>query len=250
MFGRHLGPRRLLYGVGPMGDELRDVYLRDIRFDERQPRREIDADESAALEASMATLGRTVQYITVTPVGEGTYLVLAGERRVRAAMALGWEYLPAVVVDTPREDQERLARQVAENAVRVGLRPWELCAAVDRLRATMAPPVIASATGLSLRSVYNYLSILEHPDLVDALRDGRSLRSVLLDVAARANGDDVAPAPAEPPRWRGLVASVDRLARAWASLTADQRATLADRLRPLLDPEKGDESVTPPSAVQ
>ncbi len=213
-------------------DTIVDVPLSDIRFDDGQPRIEIDPDQLAFLQESMRQLGRTVQYITVARREDGTYLLLSGERRVRAARALEWHHLPAVVVDEPAAPADRLLRQVAENTARTTLQPAELCAAIDRARVSAGPADIAAAIGLSLRTVYNYLSILEHADLVDALRRGRTLRSVLAEVAARAEPPgQVAPLAGSPPRLRR---AIGQLEAAWPSLDDSTRAELAARLLPLL----------------
>jgi len=217
-------------------DTVVDVLLSEICFDDSQPRAEIDPELFARLQESMRQLGRTVQYITVARRDDGTYLLLSGERRVRAAQALGWHYLPAVVVDEPAEPSDRLLRQVAENTARATLQPWELCAAIDRARMSAGPSDIAAAVGLSVRTVYNYLSILEHSDLVDALHQGRTLRSVLAEVAARAEPSAQSePTPSAPSVLR-LRRSVRDLEAAWPSLDEETRADLAARLRPLLDP--------------
>ncbi len=217
-------------------DTVVDIPLSTIHFDDSQPRADIDPDQLALLQESMRQLGRTVQYITVSGRADGSYLLLSGERRVRAARALGWHYLPAVVIDEPAEPTERLLRQVAENAARSTLRPAELCGAIDRARTVAGPAEIAGAVGLSVRTVYNYLSILEHPDLVEALRQGQTLRSVLAEVAARAEPTGPAdPIPVQAPSPPQLRRSVDHLETAWPLLDDDIRYELASRLRPLLD---------------
>jgi len=232
------------YRLAVPEDTIVDVPLGNIRFDEGQPRADIDTDQLDLLQESMRQLGRTVQYITVTRRHDGTYQLLSGERRVRAAQALGWHHLPAVVVEGPDEPADRLLRQVAENTARASLRPSELCSAIDRARMSAGPAEIATAIGLSVRTVYNYLSILEHPDLVEALQQGRTLRSVLAEVAARtgeppALGGSMPATTSSPARLRR---SMRQLEVAWPSLDDATKVELAGRLRPLVDsvPRSGD----------
>jgi ParB/RepB/Spo0J family partition protein len=214
------------------GDEVVHVALDSLCLDESQPRRWVDPEELALLQESMARLGRTVQYITVTRDGPDRYVVVSGERRVRAARALGWTWMPAVVVDAEGGEVGRLLRQLAENTARSPLQPAEMCRAVERLRFVATPAEIAASTGVSLRTVYNYLAILEHEDLVVALGAGRSLRSVLAEVAARNRpGAPSARAPAAVAR------AVETVAEGWNELPPGERAALADRLRPLLEDE-------------
>jgi len=70
-------------------DRIVNVPLADICFDKAQPRVDIDQDQLGLLQESMRRLGRTVQYITVAERDDGSYLLVSGERRVRAALAFG-----------------------------------------------------------------------------------------------------------------------------------------------------------------
>ncbi|MDQ6946456.1 MAG: ParB/RepB/Spo0J family partition protein [Actinomycetota bacterium] len=234
-------------------DSIVNVALGDIHFDDAQPRLDIDEDQLGLLQESMRQLGRTVQYITVARREDGTYLLMSGERRVRAARALGWHHLPAVVVPAPAEPGERLLRQVAENTARAMLRPSELCDAIGRLRGSAGSTDIAAAVGLSVRTVYNYLSILEHPDLVEALRHGRTLRSVLAEVAVRSEPPEPeTPTSVGVPLPPRLHRSISQLEVAWPSLDDATKVDLAARLRLLIDPsplsETGDRLVNGGSA--
>jgi len=213
--------------------DLRNLPVSILRVDVRQPRN--GPGNRAALDAlkdSMAQLGRTVQHVTVSPTGDGSYRIISGHRRVQAAIELGWEWLPAVIVEDSDDDAERLLRQIAENCARAGLLPIELCEAIAQLRDRVDPAEIARATGVSLRTVYNYLAILDHPDLVETLRQGRTLRAVLADVAARGKADNARKASISVGRIRR---SVEQLINAWGDLDPDERSRLASRLRPLLD---------------
>jgi ParB/RepB/Spo0J family partition protein len=218
------------------------VPLADLRGDPDQPRSgPLDREALDALKSSMAQLGRTVQYVTVSANDDGSFRVLSGHRRVQAAAELGWHWLPAVLVDDVEGDTDRLLRQIAENCARAGLRPAELCDCINQLRDRVEAPEIARATGVSLRTVYNYLSILEHPDLVDGLRTGRSLRSVLSEVAARRERatagveSDRAPVSSPAVPVRRLRRSAQQLAAAWSRLDPSEQQELAAILRPLLE---------------
>lgn len=239
---------------------IRQIPLAELSADDSQPRHgEGDAKALDALKASMDQLGRTVQYVTVSPRDGGGYRILSGHRRVRAARELGWEWLPAVVVDDVANEVDRRLRQIAENTARAALRPIELCEAIDELSGRVEPAQIARATGVSLRTVYNYLGILEHPDLVEALRHGRALRAVLADVAARnqaagapATGPAAAPTSAtRRAAHRRARRSVAHLREVWAALDEDHRKELAAELQSLLEgPERGGpEPPPPPSAT-
>lgn len=217
-------------------ERVERVPLDRILADQDQPRQEVDEVELGLLRSSMGALGRTVQLITVAPQDDGTWRLLSGERRVRAARELGWSWLPAIVVDDGADPPTRFARQVAENAARANLRPWELCQAIDRMRASAGPTELAAAAGISVRTVHNYLAILEHPDLVERLRAGGSLRSILAEVARRRQGD---PESAEPTPLHAARRATTALVTVWEGLAPEEQAELATVLRRLIDSATG-----------
>jgi ParB/RepB/Spo0J family partition protein len=220
------------------------IPLSELHGDASQPRHgEGDRKALEALKTSLHELGRTVQYVTVSPSGEHSYRIVSGHRRVQAARELGWDWLPVIVVDDVADDIDRQLRQIAENSARAALRPIELCEAIDRLRGRVEPPRIAGATGVSLRTVYNYLGILEHPDLVERLRAGVALRSILSEVAGRNQGaaaEDVGDSPEQDARARQRARrtarrSIARLRESWAHLEGSHRRELAGDLHALLE---------------
>ena len=95
-------PQRQAAGSGVI-----DIPTGRIRPNPYQPRRTWDADELATLTASVAEHG-IIQPILVTEVLDG-YELVAGERRLRAAIAAGLERIPAVVRQLAARDQLELA---------------------------------------------------------------------------------------------------------------------------------------------
>jgi len=86
-----------------------------------QPRK-VRGNPSPTLMASIRRFG-VLQPIVVRPLQDGRYMIISGERRYRAAVALGMKEIPAVV----REMDETTAFEaaIAENAVRQNLDPLE-----------------------------------------------------------------------------------------------------------------------------
>lgn len=100
-----------------------------VDFDLDQPRRHVDPEHLAELVESMDANG-LVQPVLLRPV-DGRLLVVAGERRVRAAHVLGWNTIPAVVRDVDPADVPWT--QLVENLQRADLSPVEEAAAYKRL---------------------------------------------------------------------------------------------------------------------
>jgi len=97
------------------------IPLEQIQPNPDQPRK-VRGNPSPTLMASIRRFG-VLQPIVVRPLEDGRYMIISGERRYRAALALGMKEIPAVV----REMDERTAFEaaIAENAVRQNLDPLE-----------------------------------------------------------------------------------------------------------------------------
>jgi ParB family chromosome partitioning protein len=144
-------------------DELREVPVELIAPNPRQPRRRFDEDALSALAGSLAERG-VLQPVLVRPRPGGTYELVAGERRWRAAQLAGMETIPALV--RPREDALALELALIENMAREDLNPVEeanACAAlVDELGLTREQ--VGRRVGRSRVAVSNLLRLLELPD--------------------------------------------------------------------------------------
>ncbi len=155
-----------------------------VRPNPRQPRRDFDEEALLALAESIRSRG-LLQPIVVRPLAGGTFELVAGERRLRAARLAGLERLPAVVRDA--EDWERLDLALAENMARVDLNPIEearACAMlVEDLGLTKGE--VGRRVGKSRVAVSNLIRLLELPDealeLIEAgaLSEGHG-RAILL----------------------------------------------------------------------
>ncbi len=128
-----------------------------------QPRRRFDEDALAALAESIRARG-LLQPIVVRPIAGGTYELVAGERRLRAARMAELETVPALVRDT--EDGERLELALAENMAREDLNPIEearACATlVEDLGLTKED--VGRRVGRSRVAVSNLIRLLDLPD--------------------------------------------------------------------------------------
>jgi ParB family chromosome partitioning protein len=147
----------------PAAGELRELPVSLIKPNPSQPRTKFDSDALAALAASIEASG-VVQPLLVRPLPDGSYELVAGERRWRAAQQAGIEKVPAVVRD--QEEAERLQAALIENMVREDLNPVEEAKACDALvrELGLTKEELARRVGRSRPAVSNLIRLLELPD--------------------------------------------------------------------------------------
>jgi ParB family chromosome partitioning protein len=167
----------LLAGTHADGDdgaaaETTRLAVEQIDHNPYQPRRAFDEDELAALSESIRSVG-ILQPLVVRAVGDRFQLV-AGERRLRAAQAVGFSDVPVRVVDF--NDQQVLEAALVENIQRTDLNPIEKAQGFqDYLqRFTMTHEELAKRLGLDRSTVTNLVRLLElQPDVQAAVRSGQ-----------------------------------------------------------------------------
>lgn len=144
-------------------DELRELPVELIVANPNQPRRNFDEDALNALAGSLGERG-VLQPVLVRPKPGGTYELVAGERRWRAAQIAGLTEIPALV--RPRDDAATLELALIENMVREDLNPIEearACAAlVEELGLTRED--VGRRVGRSRVAVSNLLRLLDLPE--------------------------------------------------------------------------------------
>ena len=164
----------VLMGGAPAPAELVHLPLGAIRVNTRQPRRRVDADALAGLTESVRVQG-VVQPLVVRPLSEGTYELIAGERRWRAARGAGLATVPALVRES--DDRDSLLLALVENVAREDLSPIEEARAYAVLQDEFGLSLgeVAERVGRSKPSVSNRLRLLELPEDVLGLVERGSL---------------------------------------------------------------------------
>ena len=160
-------------GASPGGD-LRHLPVDLVRRGKYQPRVDMHPESLEDLASSIKAQG-VVQPIVVKPTGTGSYEIIAGERRWRAAQLAGLQEIPAVVRDVP--DQAAMAMALIENIQRENLNPMEEANALQRLikEFQLTHQEVAEAVGRSRAAVSNLLRLLELNDDVKQLLEQRRL---------------------------------------------------------------------------
>jgi len=146
--------------------ELRDLPIALVRPNKDQPRRQFDEASLQALADSVSERG-VLQPVLVRPRAGGTYEIVAGERRWRAAQLAGLDAVPAIVQD--RDDATTLEVALVENMAREDLNPVEEARAVAGLveELGLTREEVGKRVGRSRVAISNLLRILDLPD--DAL---------------------------------------------------------------------------------
>ena len=260
--------------LGPVSREqaeasgaLKELAVSSIRPNPFQPRTRLDEPALAELTASIEASG-LLQPVVVRP-RNGTYELIAGERRWRAVQRLGWRTMPAVVKDA--DDQTLLTLALIENLQRHDLSAIDEALGYQRLMDEFRMPQaeVARMVGRSRPAIANLLRLLRLPADVralvhegklsegharallsfddpaaasrlarEAVEQGLSVR----DVEARVRGDVPAAAPAKggmrlrkPPEPHAATADARRIEDALRKrLGTDVRVTAKRRGRGLV----------------
>lgn len=154
--------------------DLRQIKLAEIMPDPTQPRRVFDETLLDELAESIRVHG-VLQPIVVTPDNKGKYVIVAGERRYRAATKAGLEKIPALV--RTLSDQHKLELSLIENIQRQNLNAIETATAYLKLRDQFnltLEQIGQRVGGKSPSAVSNTLRLLRLPEVVrQAVVDGK-----------------------------------------------------------------------------
>jgi ParB family chromosome partitioning protein len=170
--------------------ELRELPVALVKPNPKQPRTQFDQEALDALAASIESSG-VIQPLLVRPLHDGSYELVAGERRWRAARQAGLDKVPAVVRDS--EQAERLQVALIENMVREDLNPVEearACAAlIEEL--DVSKEDLARRVGRSRPAVSNLIRLLDLPDELLELLEAGELSEGHGKALLAARGNDV-----------------------------------------------------------
>jgi len=141
-------------------EEFQSIPLEQIRPSEEQPRGSFDGEKMEELAQSIQANG-LIQPITVYRSGPETYIIIAGERRWRAARLAGLKEVPALVRNVEKAQLLELA--LIENIQREDLNAIEVAAAFQRLVSEhgLSHEEVARRTGKDRSTVTNFLRLLK-----------------------------------------------------------------------------------------
>jgi ParB family chromosome partitioning protein len=149
-----------------------EVAVEAIEVNPYQPRKTFEEEDLKSLGESIRNHG-VLQPLVVRQVGE-RFQLIAGERRLRAAQAVGLSSVPVTVVDF--NDQQTLEAALVENMHRADLNPVEKAQGFQEYldRYQMTHDQLAGRLGVSRSTVTNLVSLLDLPtELQEMIRGGQ-----------------------------------------------------------------------------
>lgn len=149
-----------------------EVEISKIKLNPLQPRKDFSVERIEDLKNSIQQEG-LLQPVVVARQGEG-YVLIAGERRLRAVKKLGWQKIPAVILDSVR-DAEFLRKSLVENIQRANLNPIEEATAYKRLVDEYGYSLerLAKEVGKDFSTISNTIRLLNlPPDIQERLKNG------------------------------------------------------------------------------
>ena len=152
---------------------ISEVAIGQIVPNPNQPRREFDPLALRELSDSIKELG-IVQPITLRDQGDGTYLIIAGERRWRASQMAGLTHIPAYIRTV--DDENMMEMALIENIQREDLNALEIALAYQHLleQYNLTQERLSERVGKNRSTITNYLRLLKLPATIQmGLKDRR-----------------------------------------------------------------------------
>jgi len=177
------------------GEEVINLDVDRIFPGEQQPRKIFRDDSLKELAASIRERG-VLQPIIVSRVGDGTFRLVTGERRWRAAGLAGLKKIPALIKNVASKDSLEIA--LIENIQREDLNPIEAAEAFSRLitEFSLTQDDLSDRVGKDRATIANYLRLLRLPEEVKSFLYNGSLSmghaKAILAIEGKANQIDAA----------------------------------------------------------
>ena len=171
--GRGLDSLISMDDVQPSGSSaINEIAIDLIKPNPDQPRINFDEEALEELATSIRELG-IIQPLTLRSAEAGTYMIISGERRYRAAKLAGLDTVPAYV--RTANDSELTEMALIENIQREDLNAIEIALGMQRLidECNLTQEALSEKVGKKRSTVSNYMRLLKLPNEVQlALKEG------------------------------------------------------------------------------
>lgn len=152
--------------LSPSGENVvSELNIVDVEPNKNQPRKHFDEDKLEALSTSIKEMG-VILPIIVVKQENGMYLIIAGERRWRAAKKAGLKKIPAIIKDYESKEAAEVA--MIENLQREDLNPIEEAEGYKSLidSFSLTQEEISKRVGKSRTAITNSMRLLSLPDTI------------------------------------------------------------------------------------
>ena len=141
---------------------ISEVPVSKIKANPNQPRREFAAEALNELAESIRQIG-IIQPITLRKMDDGTYQIIAGERRWRASQMAGLSSIPAYI--RPADDENMMQMALVENIQREDLNAIEIALAYQNLieQYDLTQEKLSEKVGKNRATIANFLRLLKLP---------------------------------------------------------------------------------------
>ena len=153
---------------------ISEIAINKIKANPNQPRREFDPEALQELADSIKEIG-IIQPITLRQMEDGTYQIIAGERRFRASQLAGLTALPAYI--RTADDENVMEMALIENIQREDLNAMEIALAYQHLleEYDLTQERLSERVGKKRTTIANYLRLLKLPAQIQMALKNREL---------------------------------------------------------------------------
>lgn len=153
---------------------INEISIEKIKANPNQPRREFDAEALSELADSIREIG-IIQPITLRKKDDGTYQIIAGERRWRASQMAGLKTIPAYI--RTADDENVMQMALVENIQREDLNAIEIALAYQNLieKYDLTQDQLSEKVGKKRATIANYLRLLKLPAQVQVALQNRQV---------------------------------------------------------------------------
>lgn len=153
---------------------ISEIAISLIKANPNQPRREFDPEALQELSDSIKEIG-IIQPITLRKMDDGTYQIIAGERRFRASQLAGLTAVPAYI--RTADDENVMEMALIENIQREDLNAMEIALAYQNLleEYNLTQERLSERVGKKRTTIANYLRLLKLPAQIQMALKNREL---------------------------------------------------------------------------
>ena len=158
----------------PASSSIGEIEIAKIHANPNQPRRDFNEEALQELADSISELG-VIQPITLRKEEDGSYMIIAGERRFRASQLAGKTTIPAYILSANEKDTMEMA--LIENIQREDLNAMEIALAYQHLleEYDLTQERLSERVGKKRTTIANYLRLLKLPAQIQMALKNREL---------------------------------------------------------------------------